>query len=564
MPVSDPISNVHEEDGKLIYDVETSVTLDYRTQGWGIERIVLDGISNHLPADCHGSKVEVKLLQNSRWVDLKHADPSAPTQKVVFEDDGRGYTTTKLSKLRSTKLADALSVGQFGEGLKLVAAAALRKGVSLEYRSRNWKAVPFDKPEQDDGEWIKSLCFKITENGHNIDGSRTIFDNPNEDLLREVYMLPQKVLALNDTYRELFVQKDPTNGSVIRFTGYGLNIGGSKYRSRIIDTGKGDPIDHNKRTLFVKGVRIESIDALFDYDLGIDDIAPDRAWAERTKKLDAIESVLKGCTNKEVISTILKKAHEKPESYYDEFNALDQGRKQVQGDGMHKIMYPFIEREESSSMSLIKKIKGGFEYPELPGPLAWVETFKALYEDKEGDKAVIADDDSVVNRDAELMGYKPIKLNWAVGQYLHNLGIQNASEVAKGQKEYKWVEEKDLSLDELEVLAGVREAAKYVPNVGLLDLRVYEGMYLMPFGREVESSKGVFIKEKESGAEYIGLKRSVVREGLAETLKTAVHEMAHQGTDGANDYSRPHAQYGFDIAAQLLYEKVKKPGEEKV
>jgi len=46
---------------------------------------------------------------------------------LLFEDNGAGYDAGLLSVLFSTKRADALSVGQFGEGLKLIAAAARGK-----------------------------------------------------------------------------------------------------------------------------------------------------------------------------------------------------------------------------------------------------------------------------------------------------------------------------------------------------------------------------------------------------------------------------------------------------
>lgn len=190
------------------FEIETSITLDYRKDRWGLERIVLDGISNHLPADSKGTHTYVKLKQKGVWVDLKDADSSTTTEEVMFGDDGQGYTNAKLSTLRSTKAADALSVGQFGEGLKLVAAAALRHNLQVQYRSRNWWAEPFQKPEADDGEQYNRLCFRITENGDQLSGSRTVFFNPTSDFLEEVLKLPSSVLALNDTYRELHNEKD--------------------------------------------------------------------------------------------------------------------------------------------------------------------------------------------------------------------------------------------------------------------------------------------------------------------------------------------------------------------
>src|SRR3989344_1982495 len=146
------------------YKIETSLTLDYRKERWGLERIVLDGVSNHLPADSEGNSIYVKLKQDGKYVDLKEADPNKPTEEVIFEDDGKGYDAGLLSVLFSTKGADALSVGQFGEGLKLVAAAALREKLDIEYHSKNWIATPYTKRERIANHDLDRLCFRIIEN----------------------------------------------------------------------------------------------------------------------------------------------------------------------------------------------------------------------------------------------------------------------------------------------------------------------------------------------------------------------------------------------------------------
>src|SRR3989338_4098768 len=312
---------------KTSYEIETSLTLDYRRSAWGIERIVLDSISNHLPEDSKGTGTSVRLKQDGHFVDLKDAHRSKPTEEVVFEDNGSGYDAGLLSVLFSPKAADALSVGQFGEGLKMVSTAALRNGLNVEYRSRNWRASPYTKPETIDGHRINRLCFKVTENGDDLEGSRTVFSNPSEALIAEIFELSNKVLALNGQYTELHNKRDNINYSPSKFKDFEIYIkplalmGGAatksaKYKSRIIDLGT------DSTSIFIKGVRVQGSNALFSYDLGLDNISPDRVFADREKVLDGIESLLKGCSNTAVIERVLREAQQNPERHCDEFEAF--------------------------------------------------------------------------------------------------------------------------------------------------------------------------------------------------------------------------------------------------
>ena len=176
------------------YDVQTSLTTDYRKNNWGLGRIVLDGISNHLPEDSGGTRTTVKIKQGGVYRDLKSADPSVAAEEVVFEDDGKGFDSGLLGLLYSTKAADTMSVGQFGEGLKMISAAALRAGQEIEFKSKNWSAVPFAQDETVGGNALKRLCFRVSENGHHLQGSRTVFKKPSKTLLEEVFKIPENVL----------------------------------------------------------------------------------------------------------------------------------------------------------------------------------------------------------------------------------------------------------------------------------------------------------------------------------------------------------------------------------
>jgi len=104
--------------------LETSLTLEYEKKNWGVERICLDGIQNHLPSDSKGEHVWVRCLIDGNWVTLDEArQRKDEIEAVRFADDGVGFDVRNLALLYSTKSEEEGSSGQFGEGMKMMAAA---------------------------------------------------------------------------------------------------------------------------------------------------------------------------------------------------------------------------------------------------------------------------------------------------------------------------------------------------------------------------------------------------------------------------------------------------------
>jgi len=72
--------------------VETSLTLDYQKKHWGMERICLDGIQNHLPSDSKGQHVWVQCMVGGKWVSLLEARKTPEKiEQARFIDDGVGF-----------------------------------------------------------------------------------------------------------------------------------------------------------------------------------------------------------------------------------------------------------------------------------------------------------------------------------------------------------------------------------------------------------------------------------------------------------------------------------------
>ena len=526
-----------------IYEIETSITLDYRKSAWGLERIVLDSVANHLPEDSNGTNVAVKLKQDSQYVPLNQADPQKKTEEIVIEDDGSGYDAGMLSILFSSKTADELSVGQFGEGLKLVAAAALRNGVDIEYHSKNWIANPFAKAERIGGHDVERLCFAIQENKFNLNGSKTVIRNPSDDLMREVYQIPSKVLALSESYEVL---DGPTD----------LGLSGSKaYPSRIIRLGNG------KTSLFIKGVKVQDLQSIFSYDLGLNNITPDRIFADIDRVLDSIVHLLKHCASPELIKTVLATAFVHPYDCYQEFQAFYKPTQEKRYD-LDAIYPPKYFKLISSDFDNVDYIpqriltweeqqsrkEAEFEWKAKNNP--WALAFKEMF----GENAVLQSNDVNQNRDAELMGYKPVKINSGIAQYLSENGIKDVDDIVK-EREYKWIDASELTESEKSLIDKVTEINQVILDERIpVDIRIYQGLYTKT-GREIKSAYGVHVTEP-SGHKYIGVRRDRLQ-NLEDFSETYIHELGHNVT-GAADADRIFTEFFVKALSKLTIHYMKK------
>ncbi|HIH12607.1 MAG: hypothetical protein QT02_C0006G0032 [archaeon GW2011_AR9] len=466
-------------------------------------------------------------------------------RKLLFEDNGAGYDAGLLSVLFSTKRADALSVGQFGEGLKLIAAAALRENIDMEYRSHNWVAKPLAKRETIGGRQVQRLCFDVTENGYDVKESQTIFRNPSAKFVQEVLTLPEKVLVLGEE-----VNHTPTLPHQYRVL-YVEPQEGNAYPSRIIEK---IPDETGHQNLFVKGVRMSRQGILFSYDLGLEDITPDRIYADRDKVVVEMGALIKSCTNEAVIEAILKHAHEVTTSDHDEMRAFNPPRNSPQSSRFfYDPLWHGVQRQPNEFLAndivMLSKVEVDIKrfYPQdidfssIFGPAKavsdqgarWAAVFKRMF----GDNAVIASDNTNHNEDASLMGYVPVKMNVNVVQYLREHGIGKADDYATAVKQdYRWVESGTLTEEEHGTLSELKQLTTMLGCAKIPEVRVYEGLFTNQ-GVEQKSAMGVTIFSFMKAPQYVGLKRSHLQKGLEKVLPTYLHELGHF-TTRAQDHSR--------------------------
>ncbi|MDO8556533.1 MAG: hypothetical protein Q7R96_05175 [Nanoarchaeota archaeon] len=532
-------------------------TASYRAERWGIERIVLDCIANHLPADSKGTRVTVTLKQGGIDKDLKTVDPQQPVEQITFGDNGKGYDVRLLQYAHSTKGADTLSVGQFGEGAKLAAAAAKREGIDLVYRSRDWQVTPTLEETVIEGETIHPLSFKVQDGLPTLQGSQTIFTNPTPALLAEVLRLPEKVLQLSDRYKEVYQEPQTPREKRER-----------KYQNRILTR-----TTSNHHAIFVKGIRTQELgQSIFSYDLDIKDISPDRYQINNTAAEDNIGRMLRECTNPEVIRKLLTTAASDPEKSYYEFTHLLERRPHIQRNywlwDHQEIFQPIRESyrpttlqehaidhivpgelanlptEETGLAEQLRKFLNEHpsNIPEIqnyefniieddpdfkknitqlpPKNTLWTTEFHKIF----GEQAIIDDAGIEEQRQAELMGYTPVKIHNNVAKYLSRFGILRTSSLRKKEiQEYRWVAPEDLTQEEQQTLEyRIELERKLLGAPTNIPIQVYVGLYIND--KEITTSNGVTIHEK--GIPIIGIKRGILTD-KEKFGKIYLHELGH-------------------------------------
>jgi len=294
--------------------LDTSLTLEYEKKNWGVERICLDGIQNHLPSDSKGEHVWVRCLIGDKWVSLAEAKQKKDEIEAVrFADDGIGFDVKNLSLLYSTKAGEKESRGQFGEGMKMMAAAALREDLQPEMESQNWRAKPTPKEvkiydtRNQKNQTIQQLSFQIEHlEGKPMVGSRTTFWKPSEPLMNELMQIEKKVLALRENYRPAFV------GST------------------------GEIVDRESGSLFVKGIYVTTKKTLFSYNFEDVETNRDRNSIVSEGLERKIAQIVREISDKWLVKTMLQKSILEPDAVESSYYNLEAEHPSVWIEGFYE------------------------------------------------------------------------------------------------------------------------------------------------------------------------------------------------------------------------------------
>ena len=177
--------------------IQTSLTLDYGAELWDTQRIVLDACQNHLPADAGGNNIFLRFQTiDGKWHDYRDFEKFQDNEikKIKICDDGRGYDYKSLGLFASIKGHEE-STGKWGEGLKMIAASAVRNGIKMELRSRDWLAIPYTEKEiinegKENQKQVDRLNFNVKieskENGKTLDDGDNIKKDENGKELEDI------------------------------------------------------------------------------------------------------------------------------------------------------------------------------------------------------------------------------------------------------------------------------------------------------------------------------------------------------------------------------------------
>ena len=473
--------------------VTSPIGLDYGGESWNRERILIDGCQNHLPSDAGGKNIFVRFqTKDGTWHD--HTEFSDYNDEdivsVKISDDGIGYDYKSLGIMASTKEGEETS-GKWGEGLKVIAAAAVRNGEHIRLVSRNWEAVPSITDEvlnlgKVNEKHINRLNFDVkvrtikSEEDINPslekgEASATIFDNPSPELINLFKNVQDYVLMLSD--KRPFVRVENTD--LLDFSG------GKIYVKNLLIPGEHDTL----YSYHFRDFNINSRDR--------DSITPDEMRG-------LIWKFLYGLKDKRIIKLFLKDAVEYAkktgDNPYYEFNT--------------KFTIP--NQSENSD--------------------AWIEAFKEFF----GERACVrkaSDQNPYFVGQAEHFGLRTITLPDFIANQLLAIESRDGKKIPSYEKllqealdnEFN-VHEEDLTKEEKAIIEQLYSYNK------ILEMKNGKKDYIKKI--EVYDYPPEYEGLKALGHSKLGNKVSISRETLSEGLEFAtdvfIHECGHAET-GAKD-----------------------------
>ncbi|MDP3990360.1 MAG: hypothetical protein Q8Q01_04095 [archaeon] len=444
--------------------LESWATLDYRANEWGPERIAFDAVSNHFPEDSGGTAYYVKLRQDKKLVNLEDYDPNKTVEEIVMADNGTGYPYHYTIIRYSSKQDLTSATGQFGEGLKMISAAAIRHGVDLHLGSRNWRAKPFAKEiiigdEEDEPHRMEVLCQEVKVGYDKYFGSFTIIRNPSEEIIEQVLTFRDRII---DFKKDIMVPIESHSLHRIFF-----------------------PNGYLKGELFVKKIKYDvSKPLLLTYQI-LGNAANNLLSPDRDHVIEPRLDVQLGY----VISL------------FDEIEII------------------------KATLVLAKDCyEGGLTYSSITPahPEMWVSAFHQLY----GEKAVLEEKSREnVNSDAESLGFNVVRsIPNGLQDFLIRAGIPLSSQRVSYNVSWEFVSPDELTPEQFKVYQLYREINEILIPEGRHEPEIYIFSKAMKGSQEATWFRGLASLEKGAEKIYIRLDQLKDRQTFCSTYG---HELCH-------------------------------------
>lgn len=200
--------------------VATDMPVEYGKDEWDNPiRVFQDIIQNHVDAAVGPENVklsyEVDRGGQRMWVSNEDIAPSDNITGLMISDNGAGYAPSDIATMGASSKKSPLFAGKYGEGQKMVAAAALRSGLDLEYQSmvqagsekKGWRARVVSEPRQVvlDGRKVekKLVAFDVAAaDNQPADGSCTILRLSDKALSKETEQWSQWVSIIDPRQKD--------------------------------------------------------------------------------------------------------------------------------------------------------------------------------------------------------------------------------------------------------------------------------------------------------------------------------------------------------------------------
>jgi hypothetical protein len=446
-----PVEQVmtHDASYRFVEEFDVNLTLSYENDNWEEWHILREFISNALDS-VGGDAAQVTIHSEDGF--------------VTITDTGVGYPLVYAKRIGATNKKDNVDfIGNFGEGVKLSLLACVRKGISVRLLSRNWQIVP--KANIIENQVV--LMYDIYEADTNIQGTAVVIE-ANINVMEIINDLPNYFLHFRNGTDCLF--GDINNGIY--------------------------PLINSTARLYIKGVYVKDITALYSYGISLDSLNRDRDVISPSNISQAVKNIWERVDNPGLIKPMIKAS------------AL-----------------PYCERDK-----LVELFYG--IYPN--NPKAWADAFIELY----GARTLLHTDD-IAEREAAALGYEVINCEYHIKDILNRAGIKNDTETLSDDYELTFV--KHLEQDETAMLNRVYELADILKLDIPHKVKVFEDYANHP------NIPGLFNQRSHQ----VYMRKDVLHSTVEEALNVYLHEANHQMT-GLDDSSRGFADNLCHMLSSLL------------